>query len=143
MGAQRMSWDTARELLGMSRAEWDQLVEEVHREETSRLYDSYQKRFLEEAKRKKGGTVAMPGNSYVSWGGTALENSTKTVYMLFEPGKRNPTPVLLVQKNPDGTGNFIQVDGNGKFNFILSLPTNRPYQDDASKGYAVPATGVE
>jgi hypothetical protein len=75
-------------------------------------------------------------------GGTMNYNNS-VVYLLYQQGKRNPVPVLLIQTNPDGTGNFIQVDGSGKFNFILGLPTRAPYGDDANQSYAIRATKVE
>lgn len=64
------------------------------------------------------------------------------VYDLFQPGKRTPMKVLLLGINPDGTGNFVLADGNNGIQFAFGVNRHKPYDDDASVPYAVPATSL-
>lgn len=83
---------------------------------------------LEKALLTGGNSMAVP---------SGYGESTSSVFMnLYEPGKRNPTPALLLNRNPDRTVNLILSDGNGGVRFVFNAGTSRPYNDDASVAYA-------
>lgn len=64
------------------------------------------------------------------------------VYLLYQPGKRNPVVTMKIGKNPDGTVNLIGVNDDGNLGFYFNVPTSL-YRDDANQPYARAATKVE
>ena len=74
----------------------------------------------------------------------AVTNNVVGLYLLYQPGKRNSIPALLIGKNPDGSVNLVASENGTALGFFLGVPTyTLSSGNDASQPYAKPATEVQ